>query len=297
MKNRPWTGFLLTALPVAFLIIFVGVPMVGALLYSLGDAGGINSAISQIGLDQVISHHGLTLKVYSGLIRTPAFVQDLIATIWVTVACVALIVVISWAIALYMRFATGFGARILSVLYVVPMFIPVVISSYALVSFWNDGGFIAAVMSHLGFPNFPSPGYTLVGIIIAQVWASLPFAALMLSSGLKAIPDSQIEAARDIGASGISLVWRVLVPQNMLSTIIVITFSTIGILGSFTIPYLTGPNAPQMLGVAMYSYFSTYNEPQQSQAMAILLFLLSMGIGYFYVRANVRADRKGSLAR
>jgi ABC-type spermidine/putrescine transport system permease subunit I len=86
---------------------------------------------------------------------------------------------------------------------------------------------------------------------------------------------------------------RVIVPLNMLPTIIVATFTGIGVLGSFTIPYLTGPNAPTLLGVTMARFFQAFNEPQQAAAMAVLVFLLAAGLGAVYVWANVSSHRRG----
>jgi ABC-type spermidine/putrescine transport system permease subunit I len=55
--------------------------------------------------------------------------------------------VLAWLIAIYLRFNKGRLAKIVSSLYIVPMFIPVVIASYALVEFWNDGGIGTALES------------------------------------------------------------------------------------------------------------------------------------------------------
>lgn len=297
VRNRPLIGFVMSLSPLLFLAGFVGVPLVMSLLYSLGDLSGTDSAIRLTGLHQIQAKHGLTLAVYQQLFTDQSFLQDIWITVWVTIVSMVLVLVLGWTIAMYTRFSTGPAAKVLSVLYVVPMFIPTIIASYAIVSFYNDGGWLSSVLSALGVNNPLMPSYTAVGIIVAQVWSNIPFAALMLSSGLKAIPDSHIESARDIGASWPSIIVRVLLPQNSLPTIIVTTFTVIGIMGSFTVPYLTGPNAPQMLGVAMFSYFSNFNQPQKAQAMAMILFGMSMVVAYFYVRSNVEADKKGGVLR
>jgi len=288
MRNRPWLGLFMTLLPVAFLVAFIGIPMILALLYSLGDLGAANEAIRVTALHQVRAKHGLSLTIYRDLFSNPGFLQDIWATIWVTVVSTAIVLMIGWIIALYGRFSEGLASRILGTLYIVPMFIPIVIASFAIVSFFNDGGFLYSVLQHLGVKNPEMPSYTQIGVVLALVWTGIPFSVLLLSSGLKGVSDAQIEAARDVGASWPSIVLRILVPQNLMSTLIVITFSVIAMLGSYTVPYLTGPNAPQMLGVTIYSYFVTYNEPQQSQAMAMVLFAMAIGVAYFYVRSNVR---------
>ena len=59
---------------------------------------------------------------------------------------------------------------------------------------------------------------------------------------------------------------------------------------------LIGPNAPQMLGVAMDSYYATYAEPQQAEAMAVITFLLAAvaGVPYLWATARARSARGGA---
>lgn len=70
------------------------------------------------------------------------------------------------------------------------------------------------------------------------------------------------------------------------------TFTAIGVLGSFTVPYFTGPNAPSMLGVDISKYFQAFNHPQQAIVMAVVVFVLASGIAFFYVWANFRSAKK-----
>lgn len=292
MVNRRWMGLLMAALPIVFLLVFVGLPTIDSFLYTFGYTGGPNAAVSAMAQNQVVSHHGPTLRVYTELWKMKSFRADFIATIWVTILSVVLLLAVSWVIALYLRFSNGWLARIASSLYLIPMFIPSVIASYALVTFWNTGGFVDAVATHLGDKHFPSFGYTLFGVVIGNVWTGLPFSVLMLASGLRNVPDSYVEAARDVGARVWTVSLKILLPMNTLPIIIVTTFSCIGVLGAYTVPYLMGPTAPQLLGVAMASFFSAYNEPQQAEAMAVMVFLLASIVGTWYVIANLRLDRK-----
>ncbi|MBE3559877.1 MAG: ABC transporter permease subunit, partial [Ktedonobacteraceae bacterium] len=140
--------------------------------------------------------------------------------------------------------------------------------------------------------RFDGFGYTLFGVVLGQLWVNIPFAVLLLASGLRSVPDALVEAARDVGATFPVIFLRVLMPLNLLPTVIVATFTGIGILGSFTIPYLTGPNAPTLLGVTMTRYFQAFNQPQQAAAMSVLVFVLAAGLGAVYVWANVPSNRR-----
>ncbi len=284
------------SLPVLVTLAFTGFPVVLAVLYTLGKTGGFNETISRVGQHQVQARHGLSLGAYRNFFASHALRADLFITLWVTLASTAALVALAWMLALFVRFSGGWIGRLISTLYVVPMFIPSVIASYALVTFWEQNGKLAAIFYQLGIPNGWMPGFTSTGVVLGLVWTNIPFAVILLSSSLQGVPEVLIEAARDVGSSWWRIIWSVLLPLNRLPTIIVIVFTATGTLGNFTIPDIMGPNAPQMLGVAMTKYYQSYGQPQQAEVMAVLVFLAALVLSAFYV-ASSRADRKRNAAR
>ena len=127
--------------------------------------------------------------------------------------------------------------------------------------------------------------------MLGQVWVGIPFAVLMLSSGLDGIPEEQIDAARDQGAPFWTILTRLVLPLNLVPLLIVLTFSFIGIFGSFTVPYLLGPTAPTMLGVSMQLNFGAFRQPQVAVALAVFSFAVCAVVGYLYVAATLRQNR------
>jgi ABC-type spermidine/putrescine transport system permease subunit I len=142
----------------------------------------------------------------------------------------------------------------------------------------------------VGLP-YASPAYKPSGVVITQVWYNIPFAVLMLGSGLDGIEQELIDSAHDVGAGFLTVLWRIVIPMNMVPLLIVLAFTFIGVVGSFTIPFLIGPNAPQMLGVAIQAYFSNYNQPQPAVGMAVLLFAICALAGALYVWATSRSNK------
>ncbi len=284
-------GLVLALPPILLVLVFVGFPVVLALGFSLGFTGGLNSVVAMIGLKV---HHAEswwgTLAAYQDVIADPQFRSDLAVTLLVTAVSTAIVLVMALGIGLYLRLTGGRLARVLSGLAVVPLFIPVVISSWAILTFYSGDGFVRSLFAHLGVDG-PTWAYTIVAVVIGSVWTSLPFAVLMVASGLQGIPNALIEAARDAGAGVVRITTQILIPMAYVPIVIAGTFTAIGVIGSFTVPYFTGPNAPSMLGVTLTSYFTAYNEPQQSVVMAFAVFLAASGIGAFYVWANFRSAK------
>lgn len=278
--------------PVILLALFVGVPVVLAIGFSLGHTGGLNSTIASIGLNtrEATSWWG-TAQAYVDVFTDPRFTRDLGVTVGVTVVSTVIVLALALGIALNLRLRGGRLASVFAGLAVVPLFIPVVIASWAILTFYSGDGFVRTVFALVGLTG-PTWGYTTVAVVIGSVWTSLPFATLMAISGVQSIPDAMIEAARDAGASSFAIVTRILVPLSAIPLVIAATFTAIGVLGSFTVPYFTGPNAPSMLGVDISKYFQAFNHPQQAIVMAVVVFVLASGIAFFYVWANFRSAKE-----
>ncbi len=290
--RRAGVGFALALPPVLLLAVFVGIPVVLAIGFSLGHTGGLNDTIASIGIGTRRSTTWWgTLRAYGDVFADPRFLRDLGVTIVVTVVSTGATLLLAVGIALNLRLRGGRLATVFAGLAVVPLFIPVVIASWAILTFYAGDGFVRTLFALVGLEG-PTWGYTTVAVVIGSVWTSLPFATLMATSGLQSVPDAMIEAAKDAGAGTPAIILRVLVPLASVPLIIATTFTAIGILGSFTVPYFTGPNAPSMLGVDISKYFQSFNHPQQAIVMAVVVFVLASGIAFFYVWANFRSAKK-----
>ncbi|MFD2082241.1 ABC-type spermidine/putrescine transport system, permease component I [Actinopolymorpha cephalotaxi] len=296
MSNR-LRGLLMAAPPVLVVALFVGFPVVAAAMYTLGHTGGPNSVIASIAQRQYPADHWWgTTAAYSEVFASGQFRRSVSASVVVTVVAVVVTVVLAWAIGLYVRLSGSRLAKVFSALAVVPLFIPVVIASYAILTFYAQDGFLRTVAHLVGWESAPTLSYTMVAVTIGQIWVSLPFGVLMMTSGLNAVPTVLVDAARDAGATLPRAVWSVMLPMNVVPTVIVATFTGISVLGSFTVPYLTGPSAPNMLGPQMTNTFGSFNQPQQAQVMAMVVFALAAVIGAVYVWANFRtAKRSGAV--
>jgi ABC-type spermidine/putrescine transport system permease subunit I len=220
------------------------------------------------------------------------FWESFADTVIVTIIASALVLVLAWLLALYMRFMGGKFARFVVGLSVIPMFIPVVIASYAMLSFYGTDGFLRTVLNAIGWHNAPAFGYTVVGIVLGSIWVNLPFAVLMISSGLASVPETLLESAKDVGASSWMRFRSILLPMTKVPTIIAATFTAITILGSFTLPFIIGPSAPNLLGVLMDNTYTAYNQPQQAEVMAIVVFVLASFASVPYLWANFKSARQ-----
>ena len=278
--------------PMLLVVCFVGLPILIGFTFSLGFTGGPNRVVSIIGQEiHKKDHWWGTFAAYIDVVKDSRFPGDLRTTIFVTVISTLLVLILALGIAIYQRIIGGRIATVMITLTLIPLFVPVVISSWAIHTFYAGDGFMRTFFSHFGI-NFPTLTSTVSAIVIGSVWTSLPFAILMVTSGLQSVPDALIETAQDAGAGFFRIVRTILVPLAMTPIVIAATFTAIGIMGSFTIPLFLGPNQPTMLGVEISNFFGAYNRPQQSIVMAFIIFAAASGIAFIYIWANVKSAKQ-----
>ena len=281
--NTLFAGYALIAPPLIILVLLI--------FYPAGQA-----IVRTVMTDQEVGiTAGLTLDRYFNFFADPIARSNLWFTIWVTVVTTALLFLVCFPLSLYLRFSSSRIAGIVQVLALFPLFVPGVILAFALIRYLGPRGtvdtFLRIVFNYTGFVT---PYLKPSGIIFALVWDHIPFTVLVLTAGLRQVEDSVIEAARDVGASGLRVFFQIVLPLIQRPLLIVFCLNMIGIFGSFTIPYLLGPAAPQMMGVYMQHTFTDYLDRSGAETQAVLSFLICSVIGALYVRTVTR--RRGERA-
>ncbi|WP_179223905.1 ABC transporter permease [Paenibacillus tyrfis] len=232
-----------------------------------------------------------TLEHYRFLFTDPAMLANIKYTLYLTLVSSVLVLLIAYVLAVFLRFSTGVLAKWIERLYYIPMFIPSVIATYGIMNMYGNHGWLARIL--LLFTNEPMMKvlFDFKGLLLANLWFHIPFATMLLSSALSGIPNAVIESAKDVGAGKIQVFTRIIVPLSFKSLLVAATFVVMGIVGSFTAPFLIGPNAPQVLGVAMQQQFSVYFETGISSACAVFMFVLCSLVGYFYIRSMMNEEK------
>lgn len=211
--------------------------------------------------------------------------NNLAITLWTTGVCAAFLVPICLGIALYLRFAQGRLAAYVQGLAIFPMFVPSIILSYALIRVLGPNGTVDLVLNAVGLPKIRTPYLTPWGPVIGLVWDNIPITVLIMLSGLGAVSNQSIEAARDVGAGRWAVLWHIILPRISNSILVAISFTVLGIFSAFTLPYVLGPASPEMMGPFMQRTFRDLNDPTMAITQAVITFVFCIGFGLFYVRS------------
>jgi multiple sugar transport system permease protein len=120
------------------------------------------------------------------------------------------------------------------------------------------------------------------------IWKSSSFVALILLAGLQTIPKELYEAANVDGASRWQGFWRITLPLLMPAILVALIFRTITAFQTFDIPYAMTKGGPGNATETLAMYVRTTSIENLNfgygSAIAVLLFLLSMGITLVYLR-------------
>jgi len=104
-----------------------------------------------------------TLAAYEEVWSSSRFRADLVVTVLVTLISSVVVLFMALGVALYLRMKGVWVATFLSGLAVVPLFIPVVIGSWAIITFYAADGFLRSIFAAFGLEG-PTFGYTVVAI-------------------------------------------------------------------------------------------------------------------------------------
>ncbi len=225
-----------------------------------------------------------TLDQYKQFFTDPLSVTNLLYTLRVTFTVVIILFIIAFPICLYLRFSKSWISNVIHFLTLFPLFVPGIVLGFALIRFTVTHGLLDTLLDSIGIKGYSSPYLTTQGTLIGLVWEGIPFTTLILSAAMVQIDDSLLESARDVGANPLQIFWYIMLPLIKNAVVIIFSLEFLGVLGSYTIPYLLGPAEPEMMGVFMERIYDQVHAPIQAQTQAVVTFVIAALAGYIYVR-------------
>jgi multiple sugar transport system permease protein len=220
--------------------------------------------------------------------------------IWTVVSTgVAFVLGLAAALALHQAFV---GRGVMRAL----LLIPYVVSPVAAALVWkwlyhSDFGAIGALAVQLGLAdepiNFLDNIHTaLAALIVVNIWREFPFAMIMLMAGLQTVPDQLLRAAQVDGANAWQRFWHVIMPHLKPVSMVTILLLMVANFNSFIIPWIMtggGPAGASDIWITqIYQLAFGRLRYGVASAYSVILFVVMMALGYFYVRALTRGDER-----
>jgi multiple sugar transport system permease protein len=133
-------------------------------------------------------------------------------------------------------------------------------------------------------------------LMVADIWKTTPFVAIILLAGLVMIPEEHYEAAELDGANVWTTFWRVVMPQLMPTFTIAVLFRILQAFGVFDLPFVLTQGGPgtSTQTLAMMGYRVLFQDLNIGPGAAIATTTaLIVGLGCMVFLRAFRNQAKG----
>src|SRR6516162_11352504 len=169
--------------------------------------------------------HFVGLSNYGAVLSSPYWWHALIVTLIITVVSVAIEFVLGMLLALLM-YRTIFTRGTVRTIILIPYGIVTVAAAYGWQYAWTPNtGYLSALFNNSA--PLTKTGTALAVIILAEIWKTTPFMALLLMAGLSLVPEDLQKAARVDGASAWQRFVRITLPLMKPAILVALLFRTL----------------------------------------------------------------------
>jgi spermidine/putrescine transport system permease protein len=219
----------------------------------------------------------------------PALIRTGVYVLIASVLCLA----IAFPVAYYVARLSGRWAGVLLAALIAPFWISYMMRMLAWVNLLQDDGWVNRIASLGGL--FDVRVHWLTGqpvvVVLGLVYGYVPYMILPLYAGLDRLPQSTLEAARDLGANRVASFWRVTLPMCRPTIVAAVLLTCLPMLGDyFTSDMLSASPKTAMVGNLINDSVQSPGQTGQAGAFVMLVLLATVLPMFYYVRVTARAD-------
>jgi multiple sugar transport system permease protein len=269
-------GLMLSMPSVIVMLLVAGFPIVYAFWLSLR-----RSDLRFANVDKFVG-----LKNYISVLSSHTWWTDVFNTLFITVCSVTLELVIGMLIAQAM-FRAIFARTAIRASVLVPYGAVTVVAAFAWrLAFDPATGFVTQLFG-IGTPPFTTRWGSFLVIILAEVWKTTPFIALLLLGGLALIPEDLYKAAKVDGATALQRFFRITLPLIRPALMVALLFRTLDAFRIYDTVFIMtrGANNTETVSVLGYQQLINRLNLGLGSAVSILIFLCVILIAFGYTKA------------
>jgi multiple sugar transport system permease protein len=209
----------------------------------------------------------------------------LLVTLAITGASVSIEFVLGLALALVMH-RTPVGKGVVRTAVLIPYGIVTVVASYSWYYAWTPGtGYLANLLPHGSAPltqQIPSLGI----VVIAEVWKTTPFMALLLLAGLALVPDDLLRAAQVDGAGAWRRLIKITLPLIKPAILVALLFRTLDAFRIFDSIYVLTGGSGNTESVSILGYDNLFKgfDVGLGSAISVLIFCCVTIIALLFIK-------------
>ncbi|WP_247685546.1 carbohydrate ABC transporter permease [Micromonospora sp. C31] len=205
-------------------------------------------------------------------------------TALITVVTVAVELVLGMGLALIMH-RTLVGRGLVRTSALIPYGIVTVVAAFSWRYAWTPGtGYLANLLSD-GAP-LTERASSLAIIMLAEIWKTTPFMALLLMAGLALVPEDLLKAASTDGATSWQRFTRVMLPVMKPAILVALLFRTLDAFRVFDNIFVLTAGGNETSSVSMLAYNNLIRGLNLGigSTMSVLIFLTVAIIAFVFVK-------------
>ncbi|HDM90789.1 MAG: sugar ABC transporter permease [Candidatus Hydrothermota bacterium] len=264
---------------ILFMLLLVALPVIGTF---------INSLFRDV---PFLEKRFVGFGNFARLFKDPGFRESLLFTALFLLISVSLEMVLGTLFALTMNEKSRL-TTLLRVAVLLPWVIPVAVGARIWQLIYNyDYGLLNSIIVLFGGTPvnwLGSPGLALFSVILADVWKTTPFVALIVLTGLKAIPEEVYEQARIDGTNLFNRFFLITFPILRPVFTVALLFRTIDALRVFDVIYVLTGGGPggSTTSISLFAYrYFLLGDFGLGSASSVVLFLIALSLSVLYLRA------------
>jgi len=227
------------------------------------------------------------LSNYGTVLSSELWWLDVFNTLLIMVISVSIELVLGMIIALIMHRAI-FGRGVVRTVVLIPYGIITVVAAFAWqFAFASESGFVDNLPFIADEKNwFGGHISSLAVIIMAEIWKTTPFMALLLLAGLVTIPNELYEAARVDGASAWQRFRKITLPLMKPAILVAVLFRTLEASRVFDSIFIMTRGAQNTESVSILGFNQLINRLNLGlgSAISVLIFIGVVLIAFLFIK-------------
>ncbi|WP_048645651.1 ABC transporter permease [Nitratireductor soli] len=200
-------------------------------------------------------------------------------TIWASALVALVTFLVCYPLAFWLaQHATTNQAAIVLLALTIPFWINEVLRTLAWYILLAFRGPLNAVLLSLGIIDEPVRWYGDGGVLAGMTYAYILFMLFPIYNSIESLDKSQIEAARDLGASTWRIHWRVVIPHAKAGIATGCVFTFMLAAGSYVAPALLGAPGSRWFTEIIYNWFFEGGDWNRGAAYALVLLVLCLAV-------------------
>ena len=204
-------------------------------------------------------------------------------TVVLATATALLTTVLGFVFSFLARFRAGEWAQALLFIVLVTLFGGYLMKIYAWKTILGNEGVLNSALMAAGIISSPITSllYSPQAVVVTLMHFNLPFAVLPIYASMRGIADSEVEAARDLGAGRWPVLSTVIVPRSQSGIVAAFSFVFLMVAGDYVTPLLVGGKQTMIGNLIAPQFGAQFNWPLGA-AMSIVMLIAAMVIIYLF---------------